>query len=236
MIGCTAEQDDDCEKYEKSLHTVTFCDFYICKYLVTQNLWVQVMGYNPSRFKGDDLPVENVSWDDVQKFIERLNLITGKKYRLPMEAEWEYAARGGSKSKGYKYSGSNNVEDVAWYNANSGDEVLSEGILEEYLKKDDFDGYKKVLDTNNNRTRPVGTKQPNELGIYDMSGNVWEWMSDRYDGSQVVPTDPTNGHFRVFRGGGCGHDVVDCQVSGRVGYGNHDFHNCEVGFRLARSI
>jgi len=237
-MGNTAEQDDDCEKDEESFNTVTLCDFYICKYLVTQNLWVRVMGYNPSMFKGDDLPVENVSWYDVQKFIERLNSITGKRYRLPKDAEWEYAARGGSKSNGYEYSGSNNVDDAAWYNVNSGDKVLNECIFEEYLEKDDMDGYIKLLCTNQNRPRPVGTKQPNELGIYDMSGNVWEFVSNCLgDCSSKSHADPTNSTMlskRMVRGGSCCVVAASCQVFIR-NYGDHDCHNIDLGFRLACS-
>jgi len=156
---------------------VTVGDFYICKYEVTQELWEEVMGNNPSEFtEGENLPVENVSWDDAQEFIRKLNSITGKKYRLPTEAEWEFAARGGNNSKGYKYSGSDDINQVAWYDDNSG-----------------------------NRTYPVGQKAPNELGIYDMSGNVWEWCSDWYgdypSGAVTNPTGPVNGSNRVFRGG-----------------------------------
>jgi len=136
---------------EKPVHTVTLSNFYIGKYEVTQKQWKAVMGNNPSLFKGDDLPVENVSWHDVQEFLRKLNQITGKDYRLPTEAEWEYAARGGDKSLGYQYSGSNNINEVAWYDSNS-----------------------------NLKPHPVGQKAPNELSIYDMSGNVSEWCSDWY--------------------------------------------------------
>ncbi|MCQ2148497.1 MAG: formylglycine-generating enzyme family protein, partial [Bacteroidales bacterium] len=118
--------------------------FYICKYEVTQRLWKEVMGDNPSQMQGDDLPVEQVSWNDCQAFITKLNELTGKSYRLPTESEWEYACRGGKYSKGYEYSGSDDIDKVAWYDGNS------EG-----------------------KSHPVGQKQPNELGLYDMSGNVW---------------------------------------------------------------
>ena len=161
-------------------HSVTLSSYYICKYEVTQALWRAVMGSNPSKFKGDNLPVEQVSWNDCQTFINRLNNYTGRNFRLPTEAEWEFAARGGNYSRHYKYSGSNYISDVAWYCDNSG-----------------------------NRTHPVGIKQANELGLYDMSGNVWEWCSDWYGSyssySQSNPTGATSGFGRVERGGNwCG--------------------------------
>ena len=174
-MGATAEMKDR-DDSEKPTHQVTLTnDYYIGKYEVTQALWQAVMGNNPSCYKGDNLPVESVSWDDCQEFISKLNRITGKTFRLPTEAEWEYAARGGKKSRGYRYSGSNNYSDVAWYYDNSG-----------------------------KRPHAVGTKQPNELGIYDMTGNVCEWCQDRYgkysSSSQTNPTGATSGSDRVNRG------------------------------------
>ena len=162
---------------EKPDHRVTLTkNYYIGKYEVTQALWQVVMGNNPSRFKGDDLPVERVSWKRCQDFISKLNSLTGKRFRLPTEAEWEYAARGGNKSRGYRYSGSNTLDDVAWYGDNSG-----------------------------SKTHAGGTKQPNELGIYDMSGNVSEWCQDwrgSYSSSpQTNPTGAVSGAYRVDRGG-----------------------------------
>jgi formylglycine-generating enzyme required for sulfatase activity len=189
-MGATAEMknpDDD----EKPTHQVTLTnDYYIGKYEVTQALWKAVMGKNPSLFKGDNLPVEQVSWDDCQEFISKLNRITGKIFRLPTEAEWEYAARGGNKSRGYQYSGSNNLLDVAWCGDNSG-----------------------------SKTRAVGTKQPNELGIYDMSGNVDEWCQDwkgaYSSSSQVNPTGANSGSYRVCRGGSWGCIARICRSSYR---------------------
>ncbi|MBQ0015371.1 MAG: formylglycine-generating enzyme family protein, partial [Bacteroidales bacterium] len=140
-MGATSEQGSDAWNDEKPVHNVTLSSYYIGLTEVTQELWQAVMGSNPSYFKGLYRPVENVSWDDCQTFISRLNSLTGKNFRLPTEAEWEFAARGGTKSRGYKYSGSNTLDDVAWHVGNSGD-----------------------------KTHDVGTKAPNELGIYDMSG------------------------------------------------------------------
>ena len=162
--------------WEKPVHQVTLSDYYIAKYPVTQALWKAIMGNNPSHFKGDKLPVEKVSWVDCREFIKKLNEKTGENYRLPTEAEWEFAAIGGNQSKGYEYSGSNDLEEVGWYDNNS-----------------------------NHITHPVGQKQANELGIYDMSGNVLEWCADWYgDYSAEAKTNPLgskNGEYRVLRGG-----------------------------------
>ena len=176
MMGATSEMKP-LYKDELPVHQVTLTnDYYMGKYEVTQALWQVVMESNPSYFKGENLPVEEVSWDDCQKFISKLNSMTGRKFRLPTEAEWEYAARGGKKSKGYQYSGSNNLSDVAWNDENSG-----------------------------GKTHPVGTKQANELGIFDMTGNVWEWCQD-WKGfyssvSQANPTGADSGLDRICRGG-----------------------------------
>jgi formylglycine-generating enzyme required for sulfatase activity len=208
-MGCTSEQGSDCYNDEKPAHQVTVSDFFIGRCEVTQAHWKAVMGSNPSRFKGDNLPVENVSWDDIQEFIKKLNAQTGKNYRLPSEAEWEYAARGGTKSKGYKYSGSNNLAEVGWYYDNSGSTM-----------------------------HPVGTKQPNELGIYDMSGNVWEWCSDWYGtysaSAQQNPIGASSGSARVGRGGGWSGSARYCRVANRYNYssGRRDGN---LGFRLACS-
>ena len=208
-MGATPEMKDP-YKDEKPTHQVTLTnDYYIGKYEVTQALWKAVMGKRPSYFKGDNLPVEQVSWEDCQKFISKLNSITGKNFHLPTEAEWEYAARGGKKSMGYQYSGSNNLSDVAWYNGNSG-----------------------------NKTHVVGSKQANELGIYDMSGNVWEWCQDlfgSYGSSPLInPTGATSGAFRVNRGGGWYYDAWDCRSSYRL-VRTPDFYCNNLGFRLVLS-
>ena len=191
-MGATSEQGSDAEEDEKPAHRVTLCDYYIAQTEVTQALWEAVMGSNPSFFEGDNLPVEQVSWNDCQVFIQKLNQLTGKQFRLPTEAEWEYAARGGRKSQGYKYAGGNNIGSVAWYTGNSGIE-----------------------------THPIGTKQANELGIYDMSGNVYEWCSDWYgdytSSSQSDPQGPSSGSGRVGRGGDYGSSAGYCRVSNRYG-------------------
>ena len=191
-MGATAEMKDPYDN-ENPTHRVTLTnDYYIGKYEVTQALWKAVMGNDPSYFKGGNLPVERVNWKDCQKFLSKLNRITGKTFRLPTEAEWEYAARGGNKSRGYQYSGSNNLSDVAWYGGNSGDV-----------------------------THAVGTKQPNELGIYDMTDNVYEWCQDwsgKYNSSsQVNPTGANSGSYRVCRGGNWGNDARVCRSSVRGG-------------------
>ena len=208
-MGATPEMENPFD-WEKPTHQVTLTnDYYIGKYEVTQALWQAVMGYNPSSFKGGNLPVEQVSWDDCQEFISKLNSITGKTFRLPTEAEWEYAARGGKKSRGYQYSGSNNISDVAWYDNNSG-----------------------------SKPHTVGTKQPNELGIYDMSGNVWEWCQDRYgkysSSSQIDPTRDNSGSGRMRRGGSWSFLARFCRSSYR-GHNAPNYRDYILGFRLVLS-
>ena len=206
-MGATSEQGSDADSDEKPTHSVTLSGYYIGKYEVTQELWKAVMGSNPSYFKGDNLPVENVSWNDVQEFLRKLNAMTGKSYRLPTEAEWEFAARGGNSSSGYKYSGSNSIGSVAWYWENSG-----------------------------SRTHAVGTKSPNELGIYDMSGNVWEWCQDWYGSYssswQRNPQGSNSGSYRVYRGGSWISNARSCRVSFRNRF-TPDYRNYYLGFRLA---
>ena len=200
------------ENNEKPIHNVTLDNFYIGKYAVTQKEWKEVMGNNPSYFKGDNLPVEQVSWNDIQEFLARLNSNTGKNYRLPTEAEWEYAAKGGLQTANYKYSGSNDIGVVAWYSSNS-----------------------------SSKTHAVGTKQANELGIYDMTGNVWEWCNDWYDKNYYSespnkkPQGPESGYYRVDRGASWNNSPSDCRTATRgsnpsVRRGSH------LGFRLVRAL
>ncbi len=206
-MGCTYEQGIDCATDEKPSHEVQITGFTIAKYEVTQALWKQIMGSNPSRFKGDSLPVENVSWDDVQVFLQRLNAKTGKNYRLPTEAEWEYAARGGQQSRQSQYAGGFELETVAWCSTNS-----------------------------ENTTHNVGGRQPNELGLYDMSGNVWEWCGDYYGtypaDKQTNPTGAKKGSARVLRGGCYAAIGRQCRVATRKSLfqGGKDYM---TGFRLA---
>ena len=209
-MGATSEMKKPF-KWEKPVRQVTLTnDYYMGKYEVTQALWQTVMGSNPSRFKGsNNLPVECVSWDDCQEFIRKLNIMTGRSFRLPTEAEWEYAARGGKKSCGYQYSGSSNILDVAWYWDNS------------------LDG-----------THVVGMKQANELGLYDMTGNVFEWCKDWYgayrSSSLINPAGTASGADRVCRGGGWGSSMRCCRSSYRDYYPpNYRYGN--LGFRLVLS-
>lgn len=190
----------------KTVHQVSLNDFYMGETVVTQALWKAVMRLNPSPRKGDFLPVEQLSWVDCQKFIERLNQITGKFFRLPTEAEWEYAARGGKKNKGNVYAGSQNIDSVAWYDKNS-----------------------------NGMPHEVKSKGPNELGLYDMSGNVWEWCHDwfcNYGNSfQINPMGPMRGTVRVMRGGSWHGGAKNCYVWNR-GSGNPTARSVFTGFRL----
>ena len=218
-MGATAEQGSDVDRDESPTHQVALSSYMIGKTEVTQELWEAVMGKslsqiaselgNSTRGVGINYPMYYVSWEDCQEFITKLNALTGKTFRLPTEAEWEFAARGGNKSKGYKYSGSNTIVDVAWYISNS-----------------------------NYASCPVATKAPNELGIYDMSGNVWEWCSDWFGNysseSQTNPTGPNGASSRVFRGGGWYSDTRYCRVAYR-GNNTPDYINSYLGLRLCLS-
>ena len=192
--------------FEQPIHQVTVSSFNIAKYQVTQREWKVIMGNNnPSSYKGDDLPVHKVSWNDIQEFITQLNNATGKSYRFPTEAEWEYAARGGKKNVRREYSGSNDINVVAWYRGNCSD------------------------------PQPVGVKAANELGIYDMSGNVWEWCNDWYGYYSHTPqTDPQgsiSGTYRIIRGGDFNSISSNCRVAMRM-RAEPDKSPFYCGFRL----
>lgn len=205
-MGATKEQRDYSYPQESPTHEVTLSDYYIGETEVTQALWRAVTGKNPSYHKGDDLPVDNVTWNDCQNFIKLLNEKTGKNFRLPTEAEWEYAARGGSKTHSYIFSGSNNQNDI-WY-----------------------------YDNSDATTHKVASKPANELGIYDMSGNVYEWCADWYGDytseAQVNPQGPNSGSLRVLRGGSYSVIYRYSRISHRS-CGTPIGCNTDFGLRLA---
>jgi formylglycine-generating enzyme len=208
IMGCTSEQGDDCYAGEKPAHTVTLSDFYIGQYEVTQKMWTDIMGENPSHFAGcDQCPVEKVSWEDIQAFLVKLNAKTGKNFRLPTEAEWEYAARGGAQSGYTRYSGSDELGLAAWYIRNS-------------------DG----------KTHPVGDRKANELGLYDMSGNVMEWCQNwsgpYLPSAQTDPQGPDVGVYRVLRGGAWSSEARFCRTAFRFS-GTPTYRYYFGGFRLA---
>ena len=212
-MGATSEQGSDAYDDEKPTHSVTLSSYCMGETEVTQALWQAVMGSNPSYFSGSNLPVEQVSWNNCQQFVTKLNQLcasqlNGRQFALPTEAQWEYAARGGKQSQGYKYSGSNTLGNVAWY----GDNSVS-------------------------KTHAVGTKQANELGLYDMSGNVEEWCQDWYGsyGSNVQtdPTGPATGSDRVIRGGCWCFIPRGCRVSGRSTRWTPDGASKYIGLRLS---
>ena len=226
MMGGTREQGNDPEDNEKPPHEERVDSFYIGKYEVTQRLWNAVLGvgFNRSYNHGcDDCPVENVSWKDAQAFIAKLSILTKMPFRLPTDVEWEYAARGGNRSKGYKYSGSHDVDEVAWYAGNYREDPYGEAAT----------------------THPVGMKLPNELGLYDMSGNVWEWCDNLYtqeyrqNGKTVHPGWPFEGthlYFRrVLRGGSWGGTDKGCRVS-YIDYDAEGYRDEYGGFRLALDV
>ncbi len=208
-MGCVDDKDG-CMNDERPRHEVRLKDYYIGKYPVTQKQWWSVMGVNPAFHEGENLPVEQVSWEEVQEFIKRLNVLTGKKYRLPTEAEWEYAARGGARGLGKKFSGHDYLYDVAWYDYNSF------GL-----------------------TQSVGAKEPNELGVYDMLGNVWEWVGDWYDRFYYKdsplknPAGPKYGAERVSRGCSFNSSEGHCRESLR-NYNKPGSRTIYLGFRLAQ--
>lgn len=232
IMGATEEQGDDVYSCEKPTHQVTLSDYYIGTTEVTQSLWTAVMG---EKFKkcgyglGDDYPVYDVSWNDAQIFLQKLNAKTGKNFRLPTEAEWEYAARGGKKSRHYKYAGSNDLNEVAWYWENSGDKKVN-CSPKRYGK----------LKENHNQTHPVATKKPNELGIYDMCGNVEEWCGDDFDKCYYRYSPSINpicisrlASYKVIRGG---HWKSDDTIACRISYRSKPVsYKCCTGFRLALS-
>jgi len=206
VAGGTFQMGSNSDSDEKPIHTVTISGFFMDKTEVTQAEYRKVMGKNPSKFSGcDDCPVENVSWHDANEYAKKV----GK--RLPTEAEWEYAARGGNKSKGYRYSGSNGIDAVGWYYDNSDD-----------------------------KTHPVAQKQPNELGLYDMSGNVWEWCSDWYgeesysSSPQNNPQGPSSSIYRVHRGGCWFLNADGCRVASRSWDNPINWYH-PLGFRLVLS-
>jgi formylglycine-generating enzyme required for sulfatase activity len=224
IMGCTSEQSG-CGIYELPTHQVTLSAYEIGKYEITQKEWRTIMGTNPSHFTGDNKPVEQVSWYEILSFCNALSIREGltpvyidtstanwsaNGYRLPTEAEWEYAARGGASSTNTLYSGSNTLEDVGWYYSNSG-----------------------------NTTHDVGTKNPNQLGIYDMSGNVMEWCWDWYgvysSQNQTNPKGPDSGNSRILRGGNWNFDANSCRIAGRQYDYPGNSWNPTTGFRLART-
>ena len=191
MMGCTPEQDSEASSNEAPVHRVTLSTYYIGQTEVTQELWQAVMGSNPSNFTDDpQCPVERVTWDDCQAFVAQLSQLTGKTFRLPTEAEWEFAACGGNKSQGYTYAGSNDLDEIAWFNDNS-----------------------------ESATHPVGLKKANELGLYDMTGNVYEWCSDRYglypETPETDPVGPETGSSKIYRGGGWQALAKNCRNTRR---------------------
>ena len=229
--GGTFQMGSDSEAYpdQGPVHRVTLSDYYICQTEVTQKLWYAIMGEKPiptwagtqwssTLGVGDNIPAYFISWEDCQSFISRVNELTGLSFRMPTEAEWEYAARGGDKSEGYYFAGSNSVDDVAWYYF-----TTDCGIPWEYAV--------------NYGIHEAGTKEPNELGIYDMSGNVWEWCSDWYgpysSSAQTNPTGPANGTERVIRGG-CNSSMEDeCYSTYRYRYEPQT--RSAIGLRLVLS-
>lgn len=238
--------DSDSYYNEVPIHDVSLSSFYMGETEVTQALWKAVMGNNPSYFVGDNLPVEQVSWDDCQQFIKELNQITGRKFRLPTEAEWEYAARGGSNYSLYSFeditirggNDSPNLDPLAWYAGNCGRDYTSNEGCDVYNCIDISEWEEKQYSDTRGGTHPVGKKQPNAYGLYDMLGNVMEWCSDYYgeyqNKSQTNPQGPSNGSERVLRGGTWSYKARGCRVSYRISY-EQDTAQKHIGFRIVLS-
>ena len=203
IMGATPEQGNDASEHEKPAHKVKVRSFFLCKTLVTQKLWTAIMEYNPSRFKGDLRPVTNVTYKECLTFITNLNKRTGKQFRLPTEEEWEYAAKDGNREDRFKYSGGNKIDEIAWYDGNA----------------------EKV-------THDVATKKANRLGLYDMSGNVWEWCSSNYGEYEVNKTKNEDKNKKVTRGGCATSMDKGCRTSRRYKC-NQNYKSNYLGFRLA---
>lgn len=226
-MGATFEQSFPLDN-EFPIHEVKLSDYYIGETEVTQELWDAVTGMPLSQFAGNkQLPVESVSWEEVQVFVKMLTKKTGLKFCLPTEAQWEFAARGGCSSGGFQYAGSDNVDDVAWYGAS---------LRPEESTCPDSIALGVYVDRERAHTYPVAQKQPNELGIYDMSGNVAEWTADFYapytDRKQKNPKGPSYGTQRIFRGGCWYFGEWACRVAQRQG-AHEKSHYRNLGFRLA---
>ncbi|QOL25340.1 SUMF1/EgtB/PvdO family nonheme iron enzyme [Thalassotalea sp. LPB0316] len=189
----------EARRREKPVHEVELSDFYISKYEVTQDLYIEVMGWNPSYFHCDDCPLNNLSYTQAEIFLAKLNARTGKNYRFPTEAEWEFAARGGNKSKGYKYSGSDNIDDVAWYSGNA-----------------------------NRKAQPVGLKAPNELGLYDMTGNMWEFCSDDFEEKSYMYHDKKDPHVVI--------DIPRAKIKMKVTRGSGYEYHADESFVFIRDM
>lgn len=210
-MGCVIVQDTECYAQEKPRHIVTLNTYYIDKFDITQKEWKAVMGTSPAAKYCADCPVVNVTWFEAQEFINKLNQMSNKNYRLPTEAEWEYAAKGGNKSHGYKYAGGNEARTVAWY-----DSTISKTV------------------------HPVGQMAPNELGLFDMSGDVWQWCSDWFNDKYYStspssnPTGPARGTTRCVRGGSWWGPMRDCRVANRDQF-PPESKDDDVGFRIVRN-
>ncbi len=227
------------DKYddEKPPHEVSVPSFYIGKYQITQAQWKALMGEEVAPyFSGNDLPMERVSWEDAQAFCEKLQAKTGKPFRLPSEAEWEYACRAGTTGD---YAG--NLDEMAWYGNNSGKKILDASNIWVNEVQRDWEKYKKRILNNGCQTHPVGQKKPNAFGLYDMHGNVWEWCEDvwheNYNGAPkdgTAWTDGGNSNYRVLRGGSWNDIDANCRSAFRYHNAPGDRFN-NFGFRVVVS-